>query len=86
LPEAVTVDNQEWKEDDDLVGFRACGSPLEAGLIRGVLESNDIPCFVSDGDYYGRTVTLKVPASRVKDAECALEEARRLGEQMPGDP
>ena len=80
------MDNQEWKEDDELVEFRECGSPLEAGLIRGVLENNDIPCLVSDRDYYGRAAILKVPASRVEDAERALEEAQRLGEQMPGDP
>ena len=81
------MDNQQWKEkeDDNLVVFRTCGSPIEFGLIRGVLESNDIPCFFFDRDYRGHA-TIEVPASRLEDAERALEEARRLGEQMPGDP
>jgi hypothetical protein len=72
----------QWNDDDELVVFRTCYSALESGLIRGVLESNDIPYLVSDGDYYGMSPYIKVPASRVEDAERALEEARKMGEQM----
>ena len=72
----------QWKDDDDLVVFRTCYSSLEAGLIRGVLENNEIPYLVSDGDYYGMSPYIKVPASRLEDAERALEEARKMGERM----
>ena len=73
---------QQRNNDDELVVFRTCESELEAGLIRGVLASNDIPYFVSGTDYYNMSSTIKVPASRVEDAERALEEARKMGEQM----
>ena len=68
--------------NDDLVVFRTCYSALEAGLICGVLENNDIPFFVSEGDPYNMSPSIRVPASRVEDAERALEEARKMGEQM----
>ncbi len=70
---------QQWNNDDELVVFRTGESELEAGLIRGVLESNDIPYFVSGTDYYNMSSTIKVPASRVEDAERALEESPQDG-------
>src|ERR1035441_9674400 len=73
---------REWNNDDDLVVFRTCYSALEAALIRGVLENNDIPYFVSEGNPYSMAPFIKVPASRVEDAERALEEARKMGERM----
>ncbi|MGA3099085.1 MAG: hypothetical protein ABSF25_21725 [Bryobacteraceae bacterium] len=70
----------QW-ENDELVVFRTGESELATDLIRGVLESNDIPCFVFGGHYIV-PLTIKAPASRVEDAERALEEARKMGEQM----
>jgi hypothetical protein len=72
----------QWNDDDELVVFRTCYSSLEAGLIRGVLENNEIPFVVSDGDPYNPQPSIRVPASRVEDAERALEEARKMGERM----
>jgi hypothetical protein len=75
----------QWKNGEELVVFRTGVSALEAGLIRGVLESNDIRYFVSEGDYYNISACIKVPASRLEDAERALEEAREMGERMAED-
>jgi sugar phosphate isomerase/epimerase len=75
----------QWKNDaDELVAFRTGEPVMATDLIRGVLESNGIPCFVFGGHYIV-PLTIKVPASRVEDAERALEEARKMGEQMAAD-
>jgi hypothetical protein len=74
------MQTHQWNEDE-LVVFRTGESELTTDLIRGVLESNEIPCFVFGGHYIV-PLTIKVPASRVEDAERALEEAREMGERM----
>jgi hypothetical protein len=67
---------------DELAPFRTGISEMESALIRSVLEGSDIPCFVFGGDPYNLSRSISVPASRVEDAERALEEARNMGERM----
>ena len=53
---------------------------IEADMIRGVLESNDIPVMVVGASQYPNLpVEVRVPRGRVKEAEELIEQAQASG-------
>lgn len=80
-------------EAHDLVVFKTARTPIEAELIRGVLNSAEIPAFVEGGmlnDEFAMSqrlmnigaVTIKVPRSRLAEAHAALAEARESASEV----
>jgi hypothetical protein len=53
-------------------------SPIESGIIRGILMSKGIPFFFFERTK-GNPASIRVPASRLDDAKRAVAEARRIG-------
>jgi Putative prokaryotic signal transducing protein len=55
-------------------------SEMEADMIRGVLESNDIPVMVVGASQYPNLgFEVKVPRGKVKEAEELLDQAEAAG-------
>ena len=53
---------------------------IEADMIRGVLESNDIPVMVVGASQYPNLpVEVRVPRGKVKEAEELIEQAQASG-------
>jgi hypothetical protein len=53
---------------------------IEADMIRGVLESNDIPVIVVGASQYPNLpVEVRVPRGRLKEAEELIEQAQASG-------
>jgi len=59
----------------------------DEAVIPGVLASRGIPVFLSERYFarQGRYVEVQVPASRLEDARRALDEAKKVGEQMESE-
>jgi hypothetical protein len=56
------------------------GAEMEADMIRGVLESNDIPVMVVGASQYPNLgFEVKVPRGKVKEAEELLDQAEAAG-------
>jgi len=71
---------------DELVLFMTARGVDEL-IIPGVLESRDIPIHLTERYFarQGRSLEIRVPASRVEDAKRALDDAKRVGEKLDPD-
>lgn len=59
---------------------------MEADMIRGILDSNDIPSIVSSTPYAGVLgVEVKVPRGKLKEAELLLAEAKAAGPEAAAE-
>ena len=59
---------------------------IEADMIRGVLESNDIPVMVVGASQYPNLpVEVRVPRGRVKEAEELIEQAQASGPEAASE-
>ena len=69
---------------EELVVFMTLPFGVDESIIPGVLASRGIPVYLSERYLarQGRYVEIQVPASRLEDAQRALDEAKRVGEQM----
>jgi hypothetical protein len=69
---------------EELVVFMTLPLGVEESLIPGVLTSWGIPVHLSERYLarQGRYVEIQVPASRLEDARRALDDAKRVGEQL----
>jgi hypothetical protein len=77
-PEANMSDQEE------LVVFMTLPLGVDESIIPGVLASRGIPVHLSERYLarQGRYVEIQVPASRLEDARQALDDAKRVGEQL----
>jgi hypothetical protein len=70
--------------EDELVFFQKCGSNVEASLLQGLLEENDIYSFIQGEHHrallgpFGRYIALNllVPRSELERAAAVVREAR----------
>jgi hypothetical protein len=71
-------------DSEELVVFMKLKFGVEETVIPGVLASRGIPVVLSEHHpaRQRRYAELKIPASRLDEARCALEDAKRLGELM----
>jgi hypothetical protein len=53
-------------------------SPIESGIIRGILMSRGIPFFFFEHTK-GKPASIRVPASRLDDAKRAVAETKKIG-------
>jgi len=69
---------------EELVVFMTLPRGVDESIIPGVLASRGIPVYLSERylAHLGRYVEIQVPASRLEDARRALDDAKRVGEQM----
>jgi hypothetical protein len=69
---------------EELVVFLTLPLGVEESIIPGVLASRGIPVHLSERYLarQGRYVEIQVPASRLQDARQALDDAKRVGEQL----
>jgi hypothetical protein len=69
---------------DELVVFMTLPVGVDESIIPGVLTSRDIPFNLSERYLarQGRYVEILVPASRLEDARQALDDAKRVGDQL----
>ena len=56
-------------------------------IIPGVLASRDIPVHLTERYFarQGRYLEIRVPASRLEDARRALDDAKRVGENLTSE-
>ena len=69
---------------EELVVFMTLPFGVDESIIPGVLASRGIPVHLSERYLarQGRYVESQVPASRLEDTRRALDDARRVGEQL----
>ena len=69
---------------DELVLFMTLPVGVDELIIPGVLASRDIPVHLTERYFarQGRYVGIRVPASRLQDARRALDDAKRVGENL----
>jgi hypothetical protein len=69
---------------DELVVFMTLPVGVDESIIPGVLASRGIPVHLSERFLarQGRYVEIQVPASRLEDARRALDDAKRVGEEL----
>jgi len=69
---------------DELVIFMTLPVGVDELIIPGVLASRDIPVHLTERYFarQGRYVEIRVPASRLEDARRALDDAKRVGENL----
>jgi hypothetical protein len=69
---------------DGFIVFMTLPLGVEESIIPGVLASRGIPVHLSERYLarQGRYVEIQVPASRLDDARQALDDAKRVGEQL----
>jgi len=72
---------------DELVIFMTLPIGVDELIIPGVLASRDIPVHLTERYFarQGRYVEIRVPASRLEDAKRALDDAKRVGENLDLD-
>jgi hypothetical protein len=71
-------------DPEELVVFMTLPLGVDESIIPGVLASRGIPVHLSERRLarQGRYVEIQVPASRLEDAQRALDDAKRIGEQL----
>jgi hypothetical protein len=71
-------------DQEELVVFMTLPFGVDESIIPGVLTSRGIPVYLSERflAHQGRYVEIRVPASRLEDARRALDDAKRVGEQL----
>jgi hypothetical protein len=69
---------------EEFVVFITLPVGVDESIIPGVLASRGIPVHLSERYLarQGRYVEIRVPASRLEDARRALDDARKVGDQM----
>jgi len=69
---------------DELVVFMTLPVGVDELIIPGVLASRDIPVHLTERYFarQGRYVEIRVPALRLEDARRALDDAKRVGENL----
>lgn len=69
---------------EELAVFMTLPFGVDESIIPGVLASRGIPVYISERYLarQGRYVEIKVPASRLEEARRALDDAKRVGEQL----
>jgi hypothetical protein len=69
---------------EELVIFMTLPVGVDELIIPGVLASRDIPVHLTERYFarQGRYVEIRVPASRLEDAKRALDDAKRVGENL----
>jgi hypothetical protein len=72
---------------EELIVFMTLPFGVDESIITGVLTSRDIPVYLSERYLArrGRCVEIQVPASRLEDARRALEDAKRVGQQLKSE-
>ena len=72
---------------DELVLFMTLPQGVDELIIPGVLASRDIPVVLAERYFarQGRYLEIRVPASRLEDARRALDEAKRVGENLTSE-
>jgi hypothetical protein len=72
---------------DELVVFMTLPVGVDESIIPSVLASRGIPFNLSERYLarQGRYVEILVPASRLEDARQALDDAKRVGEQLKSE-
>ena len=72
---------------EELVVFMTLPVGIDETIIPGVLASRGIPVHLSERRLarQGRYVEIQVPVSRLEDARRALEDAKRVGEQLKAE-
>jgi hypothetical protein len=72
---------------EELVVFMTLPIGVDASIIPGVLASRSIPVDLSERRLarQGRYVEIQVPVSRLEDDRRALEDAKRVGEQLKAE-
>ncbi|MFZ1972766.1 MAG: hypothetical protein WAU89_07965 [Candidatus Acidiferrales bacterium] len=75
-------------EQEELVVFMTLPFGVDESIIPGVLASRGIPVHLVERYLarQGRYVEIQIPASRLEDARRALDDARRVGEQLKASP
>ena len=73
---------------DELVIFMTLPVGVDELIVPGILASRDIPVQLTERYLarQGRYVEIRIPASRVEDAKRALDDAKRVGEDLDSDP
>ena len=69
---------------DELVLFMTLPQGVDELIIPGVLTSRDIPVHLTERYFarQGRYLEIRVPASRLEDARRALDDAKRVGQNL----
>jgi hypothetical protein len=72
---------------DELVILMTLPVGVDELIIPGVLTSRDIPVHLTERYFarQGRCVEIRVPVSRLEDARRALDDAKRVGENLNSD-
>ena len=72
---------------DELVLFTTLRQGVDELIIPSVLASRDIPVHLTERYFarQGRYVEIRVPASRLEDARRALDDAKRVGENLTSE-
>lgn len=84
----ANVEDPDMTKPEELVILMTLPLGVDESVIPGVLASSGIPVYVSERylAHQGRYVEIKVPASRLEDAQRALDDAKQVGEQIkPGN-
>ena len=73
----------KWNDAERLVTFMVFDAVTEvpSGIIRGILMSRGIPFFFFEHTK-AKPASITVPASRLKDAKRAVEQARNIGAEI----
>lgn len=73
-----------FPDSGELVIFMTLPVGVEELVIPGVLASRDIPFHLTERYFarQGRYVEIRVPVSRLEDARRALDDAKRVGENL----
>jgi hypothetical protein len=72
---------------EELVLFMTLPFGVDESIIPGVLTSRGIPVYLFERflAHQGRYVEIRVPASRLEDARRALDDAKRVGENLSSE-
>jgi Putative prokaryotic signal transducing protein len=86
-PEEEAVDTSHDLDMVPIYGSQTVEAEIEADVIRGILESNGVPCVVSgpNTQYPVFQTRVLVPKSRVDEARRLLEEAQAAGPEAAAE-
>ncbi len=85
-PEAGQVDTSHELDMVPIYSSQTIDSEVEADVLRGILESNGLPCIVvSAAQYPVLGFEVRVPKGRVEEAERLIAEARAAGPEAAAE-
>ena len=84
MSELILRPEANMSNQEELVVFMTLPRGVDESIIPGVLASRGIPVHVSERYLarQGRYVEIQVPMSRLEDARRALDDAKRVGEEL----